>query len=66
VERQEFCLGEIDWFPVDQFDTMDGSRIHKVDSPHRATDGIHLEIDDHGQGIKEIQDPPHPVYLLQS
>jgi hypothetical protein len=59
--RREFCLGEIDFFPESEFEVIDGVKIHKTQSRHRATDGIRVK--NTGQKVEDVQDPPPPVFL---
>lgn len=62
----EWCAREEQEIPSDQFRTVEGTRLHRLESPdgaslHRATDGIEVEVD---QGkLKELQAPPQPPGL---
>jgi hypothetical protein len=51
--RGEYCPFEGDRFASEQFRVVDGTRIHDVRPPHRASDGLPVELID-DQGIIRI------------
>lgn len=68
--KQEWCAREEDEFPVDQFETIGKTRLHKLvaedssESFHRATDGIEVEVklkhEVKARDVEERQRPPQP------
>jgi|tagenome__1003787_1003787.scaffolds.fasta_scaffold14820183_2 hypothetical protein len=55
---KEFCPYEGDFFDVKEFRVVAGTKIHDVEPPHRATDGVVVELKDGKLTVH--QKPPRP------
>jgi hypothetical protein len=58
-----YCPYEKEFFPVTEFKIIDDTKIHDVAPPHRATDGVPIEIDKSGK-IVEVQTVPQPTPFI--
>jgi hypothetical protein len=61
---KEYCPYENEFFPLDAFEIVDGTKIHETTPMHRATDGVLVKIDADGK-LVELQSAPQPTPFIQ-
>ena len=61
---KELCHGEPGYFDTTEFEVVDGTKIHLVDPPHRAMDGVIVTVVN-GKLVETQTGPPPTSFIIR-